>query len=134
MSSEYVRPAVAAPVALPERLPLPEAAAPPRIAWPYLITVLTYHLLALLAFLPFFFSWTGVVLALIGLYVFGTLGMNLGHHRLLTHRSLACPKWLEYTLVVLGVCCMQDTPARWVASTAGTTSTPTSSPIRTARW
>ncbi len=73
------------------------------------------HILALLAFIPWFFSWTGVVLALLGLYVFGLLGINLCFHRLLTHRGFVCPKWLEHALAILGLCCVQDTPARWVA-------------------
>jgi stearoyl-CoA desaturase (delta-9 desaturase) len=74
-----------------------------------------YHLVALLAVLPWFFSWTGLVLAVAGVYVFGSLGINLCYHRLLTHRGLTCSKWLEHGLAVLGVCCMQDTPARWAA-------------------
>ncbi|WP_428492282.1 acyl-CoA desaturase [Rhodopila sp.] len=97
------------------RLPLPAAVDRHRIVWPYAITVVIYHLLALLALLPGLFSWTGVALAVLGLYVFGTLGINLCFHRLLTHRGLNCPKWLEHGFAVLGVCCMQDTPARWVA-------------------
>lgn len=98
-----------------DRLPLPAAVDKRRIVWPYAIAVGSYHLLALLALLPWFFSWTGVVLAVLGLWVFGSLGINLCFHRLLTHRGLVCPKWLEYSFAVLGVCCMQDTPARWVA-------------------
>lgn len=86
-----------------------------RIVWQYAITVGVYHLIALLALLPWWFSWTGVVLAILGLYVFGTLGINLCFHRLLTHRGLTCPKWLEHGFAILGVCCLQDTPARWVA-------------------
>jgi fatty-acid desaturase len=65
--------------------------------------------------LPWLFSWTGVALVFIGIYVFGGLGINLCYHRLLTHRGLTCPKWLEYSFATLGVCSMQDTPARWVA-------------------
>ena len=65
--------------------------------------------------MPWLFSWTGLVLAVLGLYVFGSLGINLCYHRLLTHRGLVCPKWLEHGFAILGVCCMQDTPARWVA-------------------
>src|SRR5439155_2462017 len=49
------------------------------------------------------------------LYVFGTLGINLCYHRLLAHRGLVVPTWLEHAFAILGVCCMQDTPARWVA-------------------
>jgi stearoyl-CoA desaturase (delta-9 desaturase) len=97
------------------RLPKPETVQRGRILWPYAVSLSLYHLLALLAFVPWFFSWTGVLLAFLGLYVFGTLGINLCYHRLLTHRGLACPRWLERTFAVLGVCCLQDTPARWVA-------------------
>ncbi len=74
-----------------------------------------YHAVAALAFLPWFFSWTGVVLAMLGIYVFGVLGINIGYHRLLTHRGFTCPKWLERTFAFLGVCCLQGSPSRWVA-------------------
>jgi stearoyl-CoA desaturase (delta-9 desaturase) len=97
------------------RLPLPAAVDRRRVVWSYAITVGVYHLVAALALLPWFFSWSGVVLAIGGVYVFGGLGINLCYHRLLTHRGLVCPKWLEYSFAILGVCSMQDTPARWVA-------------------
>ena len=97
------------------RLSLPAAVDRRHIAWLYASTVGLCHLIALLSVLPWFFSWSGLALAFGGLYVFGGLGINLGYHRLLTHRGLVCPKWLEYSFVVLGVCCMQDTPARWAA-------------------
>lgn len=74
-----------------------------------------FHLLALLAFVPWFFSWTGVILCAVSGFLLGLLGINLCFHRLLTHRGFKCPKWLEHTLAVLGVCCVQDTPMRWVA-------------------
>jgi stearoyl-CoA desaturase (delta-9 desaturase) len=96
-------------------LPLPAAVDRSRIVWSYALTVGVYHLVAALAVLPWLFSWTGVVLAVLGLYVFGSLGINLCYHRLLTHRGLVCPKWLEHGFAMLAVCCMQDTPARWVA-------------------
>jgi len=73
------------------------------------------HLLAALAFLPWFFSWTGVVIALLGMFVFGVLGINIGFHRLLTHRSFSCPLWLEHLFAVLGTCALQFSPAFWVA-------------------
>jgi stearoyl-CoA desaturase (delta-9 desaturase) len=47
--------------------------------------------------------------------VFGTLGINLGFHRMLTHRSLRVPLWLEHVLATIAVCCLQDSPARWVS-------------------
>jgi stearoyl-CoA desaturase (delta-9 desaturase) len=73
------------------------------------------HLAALLALHPWFFSWIGLAAFVLGIYVFATLGINLGFHRLLTHRGLRVPKWLEHTLVTLGVCSLQNSPVRWVA-------------------
>jgi fatty-acid desaturase len=97
------------------RLPKPAAVAGARIDKPYAVSFAVYHTVALLACLPWLFSWTGLAICLAGTYVFGTLGINLCFHRLLTHRSFACPKWLEHFFAILGVCCLQDTPARWVA-------------------
>jgi fatty-acid desaturase len=103
--------------AKPERrLPLPASARPVRVEWVYAAGVAGCHLLALAAFLPWVFSWTGVVLAVLGIYVFGTLGVHVGYHRLLAHRSFSTPKWLERTFALLGACAMQDTPAMWVAT------------------
>ncbi len=97
------------------RIPAPATIDRSSIQWDYVIGVALYHLLALLAFSPWFFSWSGVAAAVISLYACATLGINLCYHRLLTHQGLVVPKWLEHTFAILGVCSMQDTPARWVA-------------------
>ena len=97
-------------------LPLPIGASEKRINWRYAFAVGSYHLLALLAFVPWFYSTTGVVLLVVGIYFFGAFGMNLCYHRLLTHRSFKCPLWLEHTFAIIAVWCMEDTPARWVAT------------------
>jgi fatty-acid desaturase len=97
------------------KLALPGGIRPLRIAWVRASVLVFYHAVALLALLPWFFSWTGVVLAILGFYVFGAAGISLGYHRLLTHRGFGCPLWVEHALATLGVCCVQDTPARWVA-------------------
>jgi stearoyl-CoA desaturase (delta-9 desaturase) len=97
-------------------LPRPETTVKPsQVRWRYAVGIPLVHVLACLAFFPYFFSWTGVALAVAGLYVFGTLGINLCYHRLLTHQGLVAPKWLEHSLAILGVCTLQDTPACWVA-------------------
>lgn len=96
------------------KLDIPESARPFRLARIDAMGIAAIHLIALLAFVPWFFSWTGTVLALLGLYVFGTLGISLCFHRMLTHRSFVCPRWLEHSFAILGLCCVQDTPARWV--------------------
>lgn len=96
-------------------LPLPSGVILRRIDWPTATVILAYHLIALLAFIPWTFSWTGVVVAIIAARLSGLLGINICYHRLLTHRGFKCPKWFEHTLAVIAVCCVQDTPARWVA-------------------
>jgi len=98
-----------------KRLEYPPGVQRNRFIWEYVFAFTVYHALALLAFVPWFFSWTGLTLCVLGFYLFGTLGINLCYHRLLTHRSFACPKWLEHFFSIIGVCCLQDTPARWVA-------------------
>jgi stearoyl-CoA desaturase (delta-9 desaturase) len=97
------------------RLEIPETAVGGRTFWPYVIHFAAFHALALLAFVPYFFSWTGVALVFIGNYVFGSCGVNIGYHRLLTHGSFKCSKWLEHLFALLGVCSLQDSPIRWVA-------------------
>jgi stearoyl-CoA desaturase (delta-9 desaturase) len=86
-----------------------------RVKWRFATAIILLHFVALLAFLPWFFSWTGVVLMALGFYGFSILGVSMGYHRLLTHRSFTCPRWLEHSLVILGVCCLQESPSFWVA-------------------
>ncbi len=93
----------------------PAAAQPLRIYKARTAVVVLVHLLALTALIPWLFSWTGVALVFVGHHLFGMLGINVGFHRLLTHRSFKSPQWFERVLATLGVCCLQDTPARWVA-------------------
>ncbi len=97
------------------RLRLPETVDRRSVLWPYLAGVVLFHLMLPLALVPWLFSWTGLVMIPLGNYVFCSLGIGAGYHRLLTHRGFSCPAWLEHTLAILGVCCLQDSPARWVA-------------------
>jgi stearoyl-CoA desaturase (delta-9 desaturase) len=97
------------------RLPLPETVDTKSLRWPYLLGVVGFHLAALLALSPALFRWSSVLACCVGIYVFGTLGVNLCYHRLLTHRGFKCSRQLEHFFAILGVCCLQDTPAHWVA-------------------
>jgi stearoyl-CoA desaturase (Delta-9 desaturase) len=55
-------------------------------------------------------------LAILGvLYVVTGLGVTVGFHRLLTHRSFQAPKPLEYTFAVLGSMAVQGPVMSWVA-------------------
>jgi fatty-acid desaturase len=44
------------------------------------------------------------------------LSTTIGLHRLLSHRSFECPKWLEYSLVTLAMLTGQGSPLLWVAN------------------
>jgi len=99
----------------PLKLSMPQGVREKKIAWRYVIGISTIHFVALSAFVPWFFSWTGLILALVGTHVFGS-GINIGYHRLLTHRSFKCPLFVERFFVFLALCCLEDAPATWVAT------------------
>ena len=82
---------------------LPAGVRPFRLNWPYIVVIGAYHLAALVAFLPGYFSWSGLLVAVLGTHLCGLFGINLCYHRLLTHRGLKCPKWLEHAMVVIAV-------------------------------
>ena len=87
-----------------------------RFSWPVAIGLLLIHLAALAAFFPMFFSWGGLAVALVLWWLTGAVGIALCFHRVLTHRSLAMPRWLEYTIALLGTLSLQGSPIEWVAT------------------
>ncbi len=82
--------------------------------WIVIGFMLVIHVGAVCAFLPGNFSWAGVALALFLHWVTGGLGITLGWHRMLTHRSFQAPKWLEYFFVFCGTLAVQGGPIWWV--------------------
>lgn len=86
------------------------------IAWPATIWIGAFHVLALLAFVPAFFSWQALAVCVFMHWVLGGLGICTTYHRLLTHRSYATrPKALEYVLTMIGCCASEGGPVGWVA-------------------
>ncbi|MDS3860031.1 fatty acid desaturase [Thermosynechococcaceae cyanobacterium BACA0444] len=71
------------------------------------------HGLACLA--PWFFSWSALGVLLVLHWLFGSIGICLGYHRLLSHRSFKVPRWLEYPIAVIGALALQGGPIFWVA-------------------
>ncbi|MFZ4647713.1 MAG: acyl-CoA desaturase, partial [Gemmataceae bacterium] len=53
---------------------------------------------------------------LIGNFIFGSLGINLGYHRMLTHSAAKFPELLERLWVLLGVCSFEGSPLFWVCT------------------
>ena len=81
--------------------------------WQIAPVLIMFHVGAVAAL--FFFSWTGLLVALFLYWVTGGLGLGICYHRLLTHRSFATPKWVEYFLTICGVTALEGGPLLWVA-------------------
>jgi fatty-acid desaturase len=56
------------------------------------------------------------LIAFFASYVFHSMGTTLGYHRLLSHRSLRLPRWLEYLVVSGGYLCLEGSPIFWVST------------------
>lgn len=85
-----------------------------KMNWRNVVMVTFFHLAAIPVI--YTFSWQNLAVLLVGNWIVGSLGVGLGWHRLLTHRSFQAPKWLEYVLTILGTMSMQDPPDKWVAT------------------
>jgi len=67
--------------------------------------------------------------AVLGTHLCGLFGINLCYHRLLTHRGLKCPKWLEHAMVIVAMSCFQETPpAGWLSTAAPSIRRPAAGP------
>ncbi|WP_036489448.1 fatty acid desaturase [Myxosarcina sp. GI1] len=86
---------------------------PLKLNWLSVIFFAIVHLSVLLT--PWFFSWSALGVTLFLHWLFGSIGICLGYHRLLSHRSLEVPKWLEYIIASIGVLALQGGPIFWVA-------------------
>lgn len=84
------------------------------IDWPVMLFMVAIHLGALFAFIPSNFSWAAVGLAVLFHWITGGLGITLGWHRLVTHRSFQTPKWLEYFFVFCGSLACEGGVIEWV--------------------
>lgn len=91
-----------------------ESRPPLTLNWVSVAFFATIHALALLA--PWFFSWSALGITIFLHWLFGSIGICLGYHRLLTHRSFQVPKWLEYIIATIGALAVQGGPIFWVAS------------------
>src|SRR5688572_32646629 len=49
-------------------------------------------------------------------YLYHGMGITVGYHRLLSHKALKVPKWLEYLFVSGGYLALEGSPVAWVAT------------------
>jgi sn-1 stearoyl-lipid 9-desaturase len=85
-----------------------------KTQWFTIGAMIVYHILAVAAL--FTFSWQNFAVAALLWWLTGSLGIGLGFHRLLTHKGFKVPKWLEYTLTLLGMLSLQSGAIAWVTS------------------
>ena len=85
----------------------------PKLDWVNVGFFGAFHAIALLA--PWFFSWSALGVAVVLHWLFGSIGICLGYHRLLTHRSFQVPKPLERLITLIGALALQGGPIFWVA-------------------
>ncbi len=78
--------------------------------------LLFLHVGALLAFVPAFFSWSALGVAVLLYWATGAVGICLCYHRILTHKSLEVPKPLEYAMATLGAMTLQGGPIEWIST------------------
>jgi fatty-acid desaturase len=60
-------------------------------------------------------SWDYLMIALIFYWVTGTLGINVGYHRLLSHKSFKTNPYIEKLLSLIGVITTVGSPMAWIA-------------------
>ena len=82
--------------------------------WPTILFMLVIHILAGVALLPQFWSWGAVATLLILYWVTACLGVTLGYHRLLSHRSFKVPQWLARFFATCGALSAEYGPVTWV--------------------
>ena len=65
----------------------------------------------------FLFPWTTTTI-LVALFVYCNimLGITMGYHRLYSHKSFKCPKWIEYYLLFFAHIMMVGPAITWVAN------------------
>jgi sn-1 stearoyl-lipid 9-desaturase len=85
-------------------------------SWATASVLIGIHLGALAAFWPGFFHWSSVAVMLALIYITGGIGIALGFHRTLTHRSLTLWKPLEWATTIFGCLALQGSPIDWVVT------------------
>ena len=92
-----------------------EGTKPGALSWTYLIFMGIFHGLTLFV-APFCFSWPALFVAVFLHWLFGSIGICLGYHRLLSHKSFQVPKFVEYAIAILGAMALQGGPIFWVSA------------------
>ena len=83
-------------------------------AWGTIIYMASIHFVALFAVFPSNFSWEAIGVAFVLYCITAGVGITLGFHRLVSHRSFETPKLVEYFLIFCGTLACQGGPLDWI--------------------
>ena len=83
-----------------------------KLEWPTISFFFLIHVLGIVALQQF--SWSAFLMLIFLGWVTGCLGLTLGYHRLLSHRSFSVPKWLERVFATCGALSAEYGPIQWV--------------------
>jgi stearoyl-CoA desaturase (delta-9 desaturase) len=90
----------------------PQGSSELQFSWISLVFFSAFHVMAIAALWSF--SWSALAVAIVLHWLTGGIGICLGYHRMLSHRSFQVPKWLEYTIAICGALSIQGGPIFWV--------------------
>lgn len=82
--------------------------------WPTASFLILFHVGSVAAL--FLWSWPAVIVGILLYWIAGSIGIGIGFHRLLTHRSFVVPKFVEYFLVFCGSLALEGGPIQWVVT------------------
>jgi stearoyl-CoA desaturase (delta-9 desaturase) len=89
--------------------------------YPVYVTVLLFGLIAVSAFIgvPLFgyvygYTWLDWTMFML-LYIITGLGITVGYHRLISHRSFSCPDWVKACFLIAGGWALQNSALKWGA-------------------
>jgi fatty-acid desaturase len=85
-----------------------------KINWNTTVFMLLFHVGAVFAL--FMSGWLALVVTLVLWWISGSLGVGMGFHRLLTHRSYKTPKAMEYFLTFCGLLALEGGAINWVVT------------------
>jgi stearoyl-CoA desaturase (delta-9 desaturase) len=83
-----------------------------RVRWPVLGAYLVVHAGALLA--PFYFTWSALIVFFLLTVVTAMLGITVGYHRMLTHKSFETYPWVRRLHATFGALALELGPLTWV--------------------
>src|SRR5678810_327840 len=92
-----------------------------RRAYPNYATTILFSLISIGALIgvPLFgfsYGYSWVDWAMFGiLYVMTGLGITVGYHRLMAHRSFDCPNWVKAGFLIVGGWALENSAFKWAA-------------------